>query len=65
MKRVAFTTAAIKQRRKLDATVRARIDVKLESYAASGAGDIKKLTGLPGARLRVGDWRVRRMPRQY
>jgi len=30
----------------------------LQHFAATGQGDIKKLKGRAGARLRVGDWRV-------
>jgi mRNA interferase RelE/StbE len=36
----------------------ARIDAKLESYATPGKGDVKRLAGRDGTRLRVGDWRV-------
>lgn len=31
---------------------------KLEAFAATGAGDVKKLTGRPFYRLRHGDWRA-------
>ena len=31
---------------------------KLEAFASSGTGDIKRLKGQDGCRLRVGDWRV-------
>jgi hypothetical protein len=31
---------------------------QLNRFAETGAGDVKKLTGRPGARLRVGDYRV-------
>ena len=55
---VVFTGTAMKQWRKLDSIVRDRIDVKLEALAATGSGDVKKLTGMEGARLHVGDWRV-------
>jgi len=58
MKAIAYTGVAARQRAKLDAKVRARIDVKLDAYARSGQGDVKRLTGRDGARLRVGDWRV-------
>ena len=58
MKPVTYTGAAARQRAKLDAKVRVRIDAKLESYARTGQGDVKRLTGREGARLRVGDWRV-------
>jgi mRNA interferase RelE/StbE len=58
VKPIAYTGAAARQRAKLDAKVRARIDAKLEFYAKTGQGDVKRLTGREGARLRVGDWRV-------
>jgi len=58
MKAIAYTGIAARQRAKLDAKVRARIDAKLDAYARSGQGDLKRLTGRDGARLRVGDWRV-------
>lgn len=58
MKEIAFTPAAVRQWLKLPAATRKRIDAKLTAYAASGTGDIKRLTGRTGARLRVGHWRV-------
>jgi mRNA interferase RelE/StbE len=58
MKAIVFTAAAAKQRAKLDAKIRARIDGKLDALAATGQGDVKRLSGRDGARLRVGDWRV-------
>lgn len=58
MKPVAFTPGAARQWRKLSADVRARIDTKLAEFAATGQGDVKRLKGRAGARLRVGDWRV-------
>ena len=58
MKAIAYTGVAARQRAKLDAKVRGRIDAKLESFARSGQGDVKRLSGREGARLRVGDWRV-------
>ena len=58
MKAIAYTGVAARQRARLDAKIRARIDAKLETYARSGQGDVKRLTGRDGARLRVGDWRV-------
>jgi len=57
-KRLLFTVAAAKQRARLDAAVRARIDGKLEALAETGQGDVRRLKGRDGARLRVGDWRV-------
>ena len=58
MKPIAYTATATKQRRKLPADVRDRLAAKLAAYAETGAGDVKALVGRPGARLRVGDWRI-------
>jgi mRNA interferase RelE/StbE len=58
VKEIAFTSAAARQWRKLTATTRAQIDVKLTAFAETGAGDVKALKGVAGMRLRVGDWRV-------
>ena len=58
MKAIAYVGVAARQRARLDAKIRRRIDAKLETYARSGQGDVKRLTGRDGARLRVGDWRV-------
>lgn len=58
MKEIAFTSAAIRQWRKLTAATRAQIDVKLTAFAETGAGDVKALKGVVGMRLRAGDWRV-------
>ena len=58
MREIAFTSAAIRQWRKLTATTRAQIDVKLTALAETGAGDVKALKGVAGMRLRAGDWRV-------
>jgi mRNA interferase RelE/StbE len=58
MKAVSYTTSATRQLRKLPAEIRERIIDKLRRYAESGAGDVKALSGQPGARLRVGDYRV-------
>ena len=58
MKEIEFTTAAVRQWRKLTATTRAQIDLKLKAFAETGAGDVKALKGVSGMRLRSGDWRV-------
>lgn len=58
MKPIAFTPASTRQWVKLSAKVRQRIDARLTEFAASGKGDIKRLKGRQGSRLRVGDWRV-------
>ena len=58
MKEVAFTAAALRQWTKLAPAIRARIKAKLETYASTGSGDVKRLKGQDGCRLRIGDWRV-------
>ena len=58
MKEIEFTSAAVRQWRKLTATTRAQIDLKLKAFAETGTGDVKALKGAPGMRLRSGDWRV-------
>lgn len=55
---IAFTPAALRQWTKLGPDVRARIKNKLEIFAETGIGDVKRLKGRAGSRLRVGDWRV-------
>jgi mRNA interferase RelE/StbE len=34
------------------------LDAKLTAFARTGQGDVKRLKGRAGARLRVGDWRI-------
>jgi mRNA interferase RelE/StbE len=59
MKPVTFTAAALPQWVKLSPDVRRRIiKGRLEAFAESGKGEIKRLRGRAGARLRIGDWRV-------
>jgi mRNA interferase RelE/StbE len=58
MKPVVYTIAATKQLRRLPANIRERVIDKLHRHAATGAGDVKALTGQARARLRVGDYRV-------
>ena len=55
---VVFTAAATRQWLKLPPQARKRIGNKLDAFAGTGLGDIKKLKGQDGARLRVGDYRV-------
>jgi mRNA interferase RelE/StbE len=57
VKDITFTVAATRQWTKLTRGIRKRIDDKLVRYA-TGAGDVKSLSGREGACLRVGDWRV-------
>jgi mRNA interferase RelE/StbE len=58
MKPIAFTPAATVQWLKLAPNVRQRINARLEQFAGTGHGDVKRLKGRAGSRLRVGDWRV-------
>jgi len=58
MKPIVFTPASARQWGKLAADIRRRIDGRLTEFAASGKGDVKRLKGRQGSRLRVGDWRV-------
>ena len=58
MKPIVFTPASARQWVKLSDDVRRRIDARLTEFATSGKGDVKRLKGRDGARLRVGDWRV-------
>ncbi len=58
MKAVSFTPAATCQWRNLSADIRKRIDLNLTTYATNGSGDVKRLKGGGGCRLRIGDWRV-------
>jgi len=55
---IVFTPAALREWIKLAADVRARIKGKLDTFAKTGLGDVKRLKGRAGSRLRVGDWRV-------
>jgi mRNA interferase RelE/StbE len=55
---VVFTAVASRQWLKLAPQTRKRIRAKLDAFAETGQGDIKKLRGQDGARLRVGEWRV-------
>jgi mRNA interferase RelE/StbE len=58
MKGITYTVAARRSLRKHPADVRARVEEKLGQYAVTSAGDVSALAGRPGARLRVGDYRV-------
>ena len=58
VKEIEFTSAAVRQWRKLSAATRAQLDLKLKTFAETGIGDVKALKGAAGMRLRSGDWRV-------
>jgi mRNA interferase RelE/StbE len=58
---VAYTTAALKSRKRLPRNLRNRITAKIEEVAADPTGQhpqVKPLVGIDALRLRVGDWRV-------
>jgi mRNA interferase RelE/StbE len=55
---VEWTRAAEKDLRGLDAKVVRQIRDVVTTYAATGIGDVKKLQGAPGYRLRARMWRV-------
>ena len=57
MKTVVYTTDALAALRK-HRNVAQSIVAKIRRYADSSVGDIKKLTGSTGKRLRVGEYRV-------
>lgn len=58
MKPIVFTPASTRQWVKLGAQIQQRIDARLTKFATTGKGDVKRLKGREGLRLRVGDWRV-------
>jgi mRNA interferase RelE/StbE len=58
MKEISFSPTAARQWLRLSADVRKRIDAKLTVYATKNLGDVKRLKGRAGCRLRIGDWRV-------
>jgi mRNA interferase RelE/StbE len=55
---ILFTLGGARQWMKLTEQVRRRLDVRLTEFATTGRGDVKRLKGRRGLRLRVGDWRV-------
>lgn len=55
---VQFTAKALKDLKRVPATEAAAIMAKLEVFAATGKGDVKKLQARHEYRLRHGDWRA-------
>jgi len=55
---VTFEKAAVRTLRKMPAKDRDAMIAKLETFATTGAGDVKKLKGSDDYRLRHGDWRA-------
>lgn len=58
MKTIIFTAAAAKQFYALPLAIREQIETDLDAYAMTGKGDVKRLQGREGYRLRSGDYRV-------
>lgn len=58
MRRVAYRKSAAKALRKLPPEVQEQIIAALRRYAEKGEGDVRKLVGRDGARLRSGDYRA-------
>lgn len=57
--RIEYERRAVKDLRRLDAPIRRRVvDAINVLTGESPVGDLRPLVGRPGARLRVGDWRV-------
>jgi len=58
--RVELTRAATRDLRRLDPQIRRRVQTALQTLAADPQqpGALRKLTGAPEHRLRVGDWRA-------
>jgi len=55
---VRYTNTALKELKKLPAKDRDALMAKLDIYAETGAGDVKKLQGRDGYRLRHRTWRA-------
>jgi mRNA interferase RelE/StbE len=61
VKKVAYSSAALRSLRRVPRKDAQRIQDKIAQYAedpTSQANNVKKLRGRDGLRLRVGDWRV-------
>lgn len=55
---IVLIPAALRQWLKLTPQTRARLEAKLDDFAETGRGDVKKLKGQDRFRLRVGDYRI-------
>jgi mRNA interferase RelE/StbE len=58
MKTIVFTAASAKQFDALPLAAQVAIEAALTRYAIDGYGDVKRLSGRDGYRLRVGEYRV-------
>ena len=54
---IVFSPRAVKDLKAIPVQDRNALLEKLETYAETGQGDVKKLTDSPFFRLRHGDWR--------
>lgn len=58
MKTIVFTRDAARQLDALPLEARTQITNALTNYAINGLGDVKRLSGRAGYRMRVGSYRV-------
>jgi mRNA interferase RelE/StbE len=58
MKTIVLTHAAARDLDRLPIEARTAISTALTAYAVSGRGDVKKLSGRDGHRMRIGAYRV-------
>ena len=58
MKPILWTRSARRQWRKLPGEAQTRIAKALNAYAEKASGDVRKMVGEDGARLRIGDYRI-------
>jgi mRNA interferase RelE/StbE len=58
MKTIILTPAAAKDLDDMTSDARVLIETGLHRYAMTGEGDVKKLSGVNGFRLRLGRYRV-------
>ena len=58
MKTIILTLNAAKDRDSLPQDVREQVESGLYRYAMTGQGDVKRLQGREGFRLRIGNYRV-------
>ncbi len=58
MKTVVFTSHAAKQFDALPLREQGLISAALDRYAMEGRGDVRKLQGREGFRMRIGEYRV-------
>ena len=58
VKTVTWTHDSRRALRRLPPAVRVEIEAKIDRFARTGAGDVRRLKGRAGIRLRIGDWRV-------